>query len=635
MAKLSGSLQSLRRRWRGCAGGNRLAVLCCALWIAVACTAQAAEPFPLEPPDTSSPRATLFSYLENNALGIARYRQDQSKQSVLAAFARAQRCLDLSEVPPDLGEFGAVEASLLLYEILNRAGVPDPDQVPDAGAVEEGELRTWTVPRTSISIVRVEEGERAGEFLFSPRSAREARKFYAQVEHLPHATDYPPGNYEDFVTRPSIGLPYAWTSRLPAWATARIARNPVWKWLAVALAIAAGALVALAAHRASPRATDPDREPGMRWRIGKVAFAATLTLIPMAVAFAVRDVIGLRFEAHAIVSRALLVLTFAAGVYATFAVVGLVAEIVISSRRLRERSLNAHLIRVTSRLVSVVASAALLLEAAEMLGLALGPVLAGLGIGGLAVALAARPTLENIIGGYTLFADRPVRVGDYCRFGAEEGTIEEIGVRSTRVRKRDDTVVSIPNADFSQRELQNNNRRRRWLSRTTRGLRFETTPEQLRFVLARLRELLVGHPKVYADPLFVRFEGFGEYSLDVELFAYIRTREWLSFMAVREDINLRIMDLVSEAGTGFAFPSRTAYLARDGGLDAERTGQAEAAVGRWRREGRLPFPEPAAAQREALADRLDYPPTGSPDHEPRSSRDDAGRETGRETMERG
>ena len=237
--------------------------------------------------------------------------------------------------------------------------------------------------------------------------------------------------------------------------------------------------------------------------------------------------------------------------------------------------------------------------------------LAGLGIGGLAVALAARPTLENIIGGFTLFADRPVRVGDYCLFGSDEGFIEEIGVRSTRVRKRDDTVVSIPNADFSQRQLQNNNRRRRFLYRTTIGLRYETSPEQLRFVLTRLREMLIGHPKVSPDTLFVRFQGFGDYSLDLELFAYVRTREWLVYQGIREDINLRIMDIVNEAGTGFAFPSQTAYLARDGGLDAERAGAVESEVGRWRREGRLPFPDVDPEREEALTDRLDYPPIGS------------------------
>ena len=99
----------------------------------------------------------------------------------------------------------------------------------------------------------------------------------------------------------------------------------------------------------------------------------------------------------------------------------------------------------------------------------------------------------------------------------------------------------MPNADFSQRELTNYARRRRWLYETTLSLRYETSPEQLRYVMAKLREMLLGHPKVSPDWLHVRFDdGFGAYSLDVAVFAYIRTRDWLTYRAIREDINLRI-----------------------------------------------------------------------------------------------
>ena len=118
-------------------------------------------------------------------------------------------------------------------------------------------------------------------------------------------------------------------------------------------------------------------------------------------------------------------------------------------------------------------------------------------------------TLENIIGGLTLFADKPVRIGDFCQYGQDVGTVEEIGLRSTRLRKRDDTVVTVPNADFSQRELTNFGKARRRLYNETIGLRYETTPEQLRYVIASIREMLNGHPKVYPDMLNVRFSGFG------------------------------------------------------------------------------------------------------------------------------
>jgi MscS family membrane protein len=150
-------------------------------------------------------------------------------------------------------------------------------------------------------------------------------------------------------------------------------------------------------------------------------------------------------------------------------------------------------------------------------------------------------------------------------------------------------------------------------------LRYETSPEQLRYVIAKLREMLLGHPKVTPDTLHVRFDSFGAYSLDIAVFAYIRTRDWLTYRAIREDINFRIMDIIEEAGTGFAFPSQTAYLGRDPGLNAERGQEAETQVQAWRSEGQLPFPEFDDGILAEKEDVLDYPPKGSPDYQPRSA----------------
>jgi MscS family membrane protein len=256
---------------------------------------------------------------------------------------------------------------------------------------------------------------------------------------------------------------------------------------------------------------------------------------------------------------------------------------------------------------------AIVLHISNRLGAPLYSLFAGLGIGGLAIALSVRQSLENILGGLTLFVDKPVRIGDFCRFGDEYGTVEDIGMRSTRLRKLDDTLVTVPNAEFSQRDLTNYTRARRPLYKATPGLRYETRPEQLRYVIAGIRSMLLGHPKVSPDQLQVRFHCFGAYSLDILVFAYIRTRNLLTYRAICEDINFRIMDIVQEAGTGFAFSSQTTYIGQDTGLDDERGQAAETQVRSWRSGGRLPFPEFDEGQRLEMEDRLDYPPEGSPD----------------------
>jgi MscS family membrane protein len=248
----------------------------------------------------------------------------------------------------------------------------------------------------------------------------------------------------------------------------------------------------------------------------------------------------------------------------------------------------------------------MLLAVLQNLGFNVTGLVAGLGIGGLAVALAAQKSLEHFFGGLSLVADQPIRVGDFCRFGDRTGTVEDIGLRSTRIRTPERTLVTIPNAEFSCMQIENFSRRDRMLVQTTIGLRCETTPDQLRWLLVELKALLLAHPKVASDPARVRFVGFGPSSLDVELFFFINTVDFEEFTAIREDLFLRLADLVTASGTGFAFPAQLAYNARDMGMDAERQRAAEAQVAAWRAERTLQeVPNDRAAE---LSGTVEWPP---------------------------
>lgn len=141
----------------------------------------------------------------------------------------------------------------------------------------------------------------------------------------------------------------------------------------------------------------------------------------------------------------------------------------------------------------------------------------------------------------------------------------------------------------------------------TIGRRYETTPDQMRYVLGKLREPTYGHPKVLGEDIRIRFSGLGTSSLDVELFLYVKATVLPDFMEIKEDLLLRIMDIVEQAGTGFAFPAQTAYLAKDKGLDENKSRAAEAQVERWRESGELPFPDLDERERDRLRDQLDYP----------------------------
>ena len=176
----------------------------------------------------------------------------------------------------------------------------------------------------------------------------------------------------------------------------------------------------------------------------------------------------------------------------------------------------------------------------------------------------------------------------------------------------------MPNSKFSELELANQSRRDRILLRKTVGLRYETTPEQLRFVLAKLRQMILAHPKLLEEGARVRFLNCGDYSFDVEIFVYVDTGKLPEFLGIQEDVLLRVIDILKAAGTDFAFPSQTTYHSRDSGLDRERSSAAEAEVQAWRSKGTLPFPEFAQEQREQFRGTLDFPPEGSPNGRPAS-----------------
>ncbi len=183
-------------------------------------------------------------------------------------------------------------------------------------------------------------------------------------------------------------------------------------------------------------------------------------------------------------------------------------------------------------------------------------ILTGLGIGGVAIALASQKTLENLFGSVAVITDRPVHVGDFCKFGNQMGTVEDIGLRSTRIRTVDRTVVTVPNGEFSTMMLENFAPRDKTPLHHTLNLRRDATPDQVRAILQSVQEILKGQPKVEPSDLPVRFTGVGQYSLDIEIFAYILTGDGNEFLGLQQDLLLKILDAVKAAGTALALPTQ-------------------------------------------------------------------------------
>ena len=187
--------------------------------------------------------------------------------------------------------------------------------------------------------------------------------------------------------------------------------------------------------------------------------------------------------------------------------------------------------------------------------------IAALGLGGLAIALGVQKTIENLVGSLTVILDQPVRVGDYCKVGDVTGTVEDIGMRSTRLRTNERTVVTIPNGYFSSQQIENYSRRDRFLFNPIIGLTYDTSAEQMTTVLGALRTLLADD--VYVDEeARVQFIGLGQSALNIEIFAYVLTIDYAAFLVLREAMLLKIMDTIAAAGANIAFPTQTMLLKR-------------------------------------------------------------------------
>ncbi len=572
--------------------------------------------FTIRPIRTDSPRKTFKSFLRlrgelEQTLRLYKLKKSRKLAEHMAViYDQLLALLDLSLVSSASRREIGIDTIACLLDILGRVELPDIDSVPGEEAFEdEAKPARWRIPGTPIRITRVDNGSREGEFLFSDRTVRAAPRFYRGIEDLPLHSTLP-------ITSWNLALPQITGPMIPAVVLRHVPYSmrdfwmgtPKWKVITVVLGSVLAALLLVVFHRAINR-----RETASR-----MGFLLRRTLTPIAillVAWNLRNFIAYQIDvsgAFSSVVDVIATIVFYAGtIWLLWLVILAIFERIIQAWNFPAESFDAHLLRLGARTLGTIIGIVIIGRAAQVLGLPLYSVVGGLGIGGLAVALAIRPTLENLIGGIVLYLDQPVRVGDFCSFGDKEGTVETIGVRSTKIRARDRTMITVPNSILADMQLINWAKCDRMLINATIGLRYETENDQLRHVLVKFREMLHAHPKIHSETVRVRFAGFGQSSLDIGVRIYALTPDFNEFHAIREDVFLRMSDIVKESGSSFAFPSQTLYMGSDDGLDDERGQTAAKEVESWRKTGKLPFPRLSADRIEQLEGTLDYPPRGS------------------------
>ena len=590
-------------------------------------TANQYTDFPLQPPDTSSPRATMDSFL-SNMQEAQKYYQQYTKtyleepgwfasDAALAEFYRATiffrrgiRCLNLSQIPPTLVERVGLESTVLLKTIFDRISIPALEAIPGADQMEEQQVTRWRVPNTDIAITLVREGPRTGEYLFSPSTVDRLDDDYPRIKHLPHKPGGWVGVYTLYSEVSGRFIPDKLVYNMPKWAKTRIFNHPLWKWVVADVTLLI-VLVSLYFIRRSTRGLSG--ESPFRNALRRVIFPISIMIAGYFLDFAHKE-IGFVGDISESMSTTLLAVTFLGAGWTILVAGRIVAEGFIAGPRISSSGLDAAMIRVVARIFSFGIAAWIIVVGAQTIGIPLIPVLAGLGVGGLALALSAQPTVENFIGGMMLFTDKPVRLGEMVKFGDQFGRVEEIGVRSTRIRTLDRTLVTVPNAEFSKLQLENYSKRDRMWFHPRIRLRLDTSPDQIRYILVEIRKILYAHPKVSQDPARVRLVGIDDYSLNLDIFAYIEVKKFGDYLEIAEDLNLRIMEVIKKGGSELAMPVELALGQEGKGLDQQRKREAEEKVEAWRKSNSLYLPKFPEEKIKELEGTLPYPPPGSASH---------------------
>ncbi|MGB3052406.1 MAG: mechanosensitive ion channel domain-containing protein, partial [Polyangiales bacterium] len=407
---------------------------------------------PLEPPITSSPRETLTTFLTSvdEMLVLIRdagtgKRSREGLQRLTEYDTRSRRTLDMSGVAPEARVETSANVQLYLYEVLSRIELPSMDSIPDDDAIAANpELDRWTLPHTEIRIRRVAEGPRRGEFLFDPETVARAKDFYEHTKDLPYLRQPP---LEDFSTFLEVyggwNVSIAWVDELPAWMRHVAWGLAWWKWIVLFVTGLANLALLVLVHRLTRRRADELRS---MWRyfarlvLPLTVFASAVAVLPFVLAEI--NVTGAVANALRLSATAVAYLSLA---WASWLFAVAVGEGIATSSRIRAKSLDGSLVRLTAQVIGMGAAVVLVFRGGGQVGIPLVGLVASISIGGLAIALAAQDTLKSLLGSLTILVDQPYRVGERIIAGKYDGVVERIGLRSTRIRQLDGNVTSIPN----------------------------------------------------------------------------------------------------------------------------------------------------------------------------------------------
>jgi MscS family membrane protein len=495
---------------------------------------------------TDSPRETMESFMR--AMDKYRAGVEEDDLDLKEWINDATRCLDLRGLEGIAIQQNAEGAAIFLKEVIDRVLVIDLTRIPD-----DRELVSWQLKDSAIRINKIESGDRVGEYLFSKDTVARAKEFYYKVDDLP---------YKDGSGQGALYQGPWLETVAPDWARQTLFSIGYWQWIGLFAFILLGLTMRLVARAVGKLVYYMTRHTETTWddTLVEAEIKPVSLLAASGIWWASLYVLqfeGIPFKILAVLAQISLSFSLIWVFYALADTVGLYFK---SLAERTSNTLDDQIVKLISRTLKVFVILMGTMLGIQNLGINVFSLLAGLGIGGLAIALAAKDSLSNFFASVTIMLDRPFQIGHWIKVGDQDGTVEDIGFRSTKIRTFYNSLISIPNSEIANTGVDNMGLRQFRRVKTFLGVTYDTPSEKIEAFLEGIKNIIKANPHTRKDYFHVVFNDFGASSLDIMVYFFLKVPNWSDELVERQNVLLEIIRLAEELQIEFAFPTQTLHV---------------------------------------------------------------------------
>ncbi len=525
---------------------------------------------PLQAPNTSSPRDTLFGFINdfNSAYSFAsqKGRSATDPRDRQIVIQRLQGYFDLENLPEYIYTQASMEAGVALKEVLDRLTLPLPEEVP--GPDELSGVDTWNLPGTHLQIRRVKTGAREGEYLFSADVVERIPDIYQRVKHLPVRVDGPattPGLMRWYRSEPVNPRVAMCVNLLPDFFRLPYHGHSVWQWAGLFLVYLIGLLLMIISYHLGRRRASKFREDHIIRYFLTLFFPVTAMLIPLWIKHIIKTDLVLGGDLLRVTDFTLGLLVLLTALRLIWAVGNRLLAVVVNHPKIEENQLDTQFIHLVGRMLTVISVVVVFLEGGKRLGIPLTTLVAGAGISGLAVALAAQDSLKNILGSVMLILDKPFGVGDRIIFKNYQGFVLEIGLRSTKIKLLTGNVASVPNEVMARMEIENVSKRPSLRKSILLHLPLDTPWEKTHKALGRIREWMQNHEGMPEDqPPRIFLNDLSQVSCVIQVMFWYAPAKTTNMLGFCEKAIFEMLKILEEEGIELRIPLQLPAPAPEG-----------------------------------------------------------------------